>query len=109
MLFLFGTRVENADDVVGLRAAALMLLDGLQQVAGAPVVQEEEPLAEAPERRGPELAAVGAALERISKGDLPDVSSDEVALAADIVNLADADIKPDDNVRRLFEEVTRPH
>jgi len=40
-------------------------LDGLPQIRRAPVVQEEDALAEAPERRGPELVASGLALEDV--------------------------------------------
>src|SRR5581483_9386552 len=50
------------DDAVRLRALALVRLDRLREVARAAVVQEEEPLPEAPERRGAELVAAGVAL-----------------------------------------------
>ena len=39
--------------------------DRFEQIRRAPVVQEEDPLAEAPERRGPELVASGLALDDV--------------------------------------------
>ena len=39
-----------------------MGLDGLEQVAGAAIMQEENALAYAPQRRGAELPSVGVAL-----------------------------------------------
>ena len=39
-----------------------MKLDRLKQVAGAAVMQEDDALADAPERRGAELPAIGLAL-----------------------------------------------
>src|SRR5260370_28292019 len=40
-----------------------MLDDGLEQVAGPPVVEEEQPLADAPERNGAEFVRPGLALD----------------------------------------------
>ena len=49
MLFLaFAKRVEVHDGAVALGAGALMLADRLPQVVGAAVVQEEDPLSQAP-------------------------------------------------------------
>src|SRR5882724_10905612 len=60
--------VVSIDHGVGLRraelgvAAAAVSLDRLDEVIRAPVVQEEEPLAQTPERRGPKLVAARDAL-----------------------------------------------
>src|SRR6266403_5359048 len=42
-----------------------MLDDGLQEVAGPPVVEEEQPLADAPERRGSEFTRPGSTLDDV--------------------------------------------
>ncbi len=49
--------VESVDDPVRFRAIALVFPDRLHQVLGPTVMQEEDPLTESPERRGPEIAA----------------------------------------------------
>src|SRR5271170_3231852 len=58
--------VELADYAVGLRAGAGMGLDGVEQAAigrsGAAVMEEENALANAPERSGAELIGTGRAL-----------------------------------------------
>src|SRR5262249_51454232 len=54
--------VEPGDDAVSLGPIAGMRFDRLQQVFGASVMQEEDTLADAPQRRRPELATVGATL-----------------------------------------------
>src|ERR1700690_3417187 len=54
--------VELADDSVRLRARAGMLLDGLQQVQSPPVMQKEQPLADAPQGGGTEFVGAGPAL-----------------------------------------------
>src|SRR6185369_6305136 len=54
--------VEVADDAVRLGAVARVLADGALEVRGAPVVQEEDPLAETPQRRGAEFPRTRLAL-----------------------------------------------
>lgn len=54
--------VEVVDDGVRFRALAGVLLDGVEQIAGTAIVQEENTLAEAPERRRAELIGAGCAL-----------------------------------------------
>src|SRR6185295_18319629 len=46
---------EVLDDAVGLRADTLMRANGCRQIRCPAVVQEEDPLTEPPERRGPEF------------------------------------------------------
>src|SRR6185312_3903164 len=63
LLLALGERVEHAHHAVRLARVAggerpaLVRVDGIQQVARAPVVQEVEALAHAPEGRRAELAA----------------------------------------------------
>src|SRR5207245_2262415 len=63
--------VEPVDDSVRLRRAELEVAgaavspDRLQEVIRAAVVKEEDPLAETPERGGPELVATGRALQAV--------------------------------------------
>jgi hypothetical protein len=51
-----------ADHSVGFGARTSMLLDGVEYVRGAPIVQEEDPLADAPEWRSAELVGTRSAL-----------------------------------------------
>src|SRR5262245_17112208 len=53
---------EVVDHTVRLRAEALVLTDRDHQVVGAAVVQEENPLPEAPQRRGAEFPRARLAL-----------------------------------------------
>src|SRR5712692_10482233 len=46
---------DAIDHTVGLRPGARMLTDRLEQICRPPIVQEENALAEAPQRRTPEL------------------------------------------------------
>src|SRR5205823_1096946 len=63
---LFLTRGEVVEEeegrVVRLRAVAVVRGDGRDQIARPAVMQEEDALAEAPQRRGAELVAAGVAL-----------------------------------------------
>src|SRR5882672_1943431 len=54
--------IKVADHAVCFRALAGMLLDGNANIGGAAVMQEEQALADAPQRRATELPAVGEAL-----------------------------------------------
>jgi hypothetical protein len=54
--------IEIRDHLVGFRAAAGVILDRGQQVIGAPVMQEEDALADPPQRCATELEAIGVAL-----------------------------------------------
>src|SRR5262245_4464462 len=71
LLLSFAQGAEVIDHPVGLGwlepgvARALVSQDGLHEVAGAAVVQEEEPLAETPQRRGAELVALGGPLQDV--------------------------------------------
>src|SRR5213592_5202277 len=68
----FRERVEVGDHGVRLRwrkvlvAGARMGLDRLQQVRRSPVVQEEDPLPEPPQGRGPKLVAPRVSLEDVA-------------------------------------------
>src|SRR5262247_556170 len=68
LLVALAKAVVVVDDAVRLRgrvsrvAPAPVLLDRLDEIAGAPVVEEEDPLSEAPQRRGPELVGPGPSL-----------------------------------------------
>src|SRR5580658_9871423 len=55
-------QIEVVDDLVGFRAAALVVLDRGQQVVGPSVMEEEDALADTPERGAAELLAIGTAL-----------------------------------------------
>ena len=50
------------DDAICLAATAPMILDGLHQVGGPSIVEEEDALPDAPERSASELVGTGAAL-----------------------------------------------
>src|SRR4030095_8506483 len=69
LLITFAQAVVPVDHGVGLRRAELAAgatpvgLDGLVGVLRAAVVQEEDALAETPQRRGPELVTPGPALQ----------------------------------------------
>ena len=53
---------EIADDGVGLGAGTGVFLNGIDEIGGTTIVEEENPLTESPERRGAELVGSGAAL-----------------------------------------------
>ena len=55
LLLVFRQTVEVPDDDVGLRAGAGVILDGLHEIGSSTVMQEEQPLAESPERSRAEL------------------------------------------------------
>jgi len=61
-LLLNGQLIEVFDDFIGLAAVALVSPDGLNQVGGAPIMEEEDALSDAPERSSSELVRAGAAL-----------------------------------------------
>ena len=54
--------VEIADDPVRFGARAGVLLDGVEEILCAPVMEEEDALPEAPEWRGTEFVGACAAL-----------------------------------------------
>src|SRR5258705_12230440 len=58
LLVVTRQQVEVVNHVVGFRSAARVLLDRSVDVAGAAVVQEEQTLADAPQRCGAELATI---------------------------------------------------
>src|SRR5262245_1534288 len=62
-----GPRAEVPGRVVAAvrEAAREVVLDGHEQIRSAAVVEEEEPLAEAPERRRAELVRTGVPLEYV--------------------------------------------
>jgi hypothetical protein len=53
---------EVLDHLIGFRPRTRVLRDSCRQVVGTAVVQEEQALADTPQRRGPELLAIGIAL-----------------------------------------------
>src|SRR5258707_10531240 len=55
-----------------------MLDDGLQEGAGPPVVEEEQPLADAPKRHGPEFARPGSTLDDVVGKSCAHVMHEEV-------------------------------
>ena len=60
---MLGTQLsEIADDGVGFRAGAGMFADGVEEIRSTAIVEEEDALTEAPERRGAELVGTGSAL-----------------------------------------------
>src|SRR5215475_2723855 len=54
--------VEVLNHLVSFAPLARVRLDRLHQILRAPIVQEEYPLSQAPQRRSAELVAAGAAL-----------------------------------------------
>jgi hypothetical protein len=62
LLLLRSQPVEMFDDPICLAATAPMILDGLHQVGGPSIVEEEDALPDAPERSGSELVGTGATL-----------------------------------------------
>src|SRR5205807_9851881 len=66
VLLLAGTEVvEILFHIEGFRAAACMVLDGVQQVGSAPVVHQEDSLSKAPQGSRAELVAARSALRDI--------------------------------------------
>ena len=55
LLLGFRQTVEVPDDGVGFRAGARVILDRLHKIGRPPVMQEEQPLAQSPERSRTEL------------------------------------------------------
>src|SRR5437879_7083404 len=72
--------VEVVDDRVRLRARARMRLDGLDQILGAAVMQEEDALSDAPQRCAAELASARTALPDAVGQSLPHVVQRKVAV-----------------------------
>src|SRR5712692_4863044 len=76
--------IELVDDGIGLGglksvvARALVRPDGREQVAGAAVMQEEDALPEAPERRRPNLVPPRLALDDIVGEPRPHLVDEEV-------------------------------
>ena len=62
LLLLNGQLIEVFNDPIGLAAVALVSLDGINQVGGTSIVEEEDALSDAPERSGSELVGAGATL-----------------------------------------------
>jgi hypothetical protein len=62
LLFLSAQLVEVFDDLICLAASASVSFDGVNQVAGASVVKEEDALPEAPKGSCSELVGARAAL-----------------------------------------------
>jgi hypothetical protein len=62
LLFLGAQPIEMLDHSVGLAATALVSSDGFYQVGRPSIMQEENALADAPERRSAKLVGAGAAL-----------------------------------------------
>jgi hypothetical protein len=57
--------IEVCDYLIGFRPGARVLRDSCHEVVGAPVMQEEQALADTPQRRRPELLAIGIALGNV--------------------------------------------
>src|SRR5262245_32579437 len=57
-----GKGIEVGNHLVGFRSSAGMRGDRLEQIPGAAVMQEEDALADAPQRSGTELLATSVAL-----------------------------------------------
>src|SRR5437899_1219511 len=66
-------------------AAAAMGEDGLHQVIRAAIVQEEDSLAEAPERRGPELVAPRNPLDDVVGQPRPHIVDQQVREEVDVL------------------------
>jgi hypothetical protein len=57
---------------------ARMRMDGLNQICGPAIVQEEDSLAQAPERGGAELVASGSSLADVVRETRPHVVQDQI-------------------------------
>src|SRR5580765_7559069 len=62
LLLSLAQHVEVGDGAIRLREHASVRPDGRDQIGRPAVVQEEQPLTESPERRGPELSRSGLTL-----------------------------------------------
>src|SRR5262249_3959184 len=62
LLLLRAQFIEMFNDLIGLAAPALVSADGFHQIGRAAIVQEENALADTPERSGSELVWASAAL-----------------------------------------------
>ena len=62
LLLLSAQPIETFDDLICLAARALVISDGIDQVARSSVMEEEDALSDAPEGSGSELVGAGAAL-----------------------------------------------
>ena len=67
--FLLLRRIQVVEELLlhsgGFTAVAGVLLNRVEQVRGAPVVQQEDALSEPPQRSGAELVAARAALRNV--------------------------------------------
>jgi hypothetical protein len=57
--------IEVCDHLIGFRPRARVLRDSCHEVVAAAVMQEEQALADTPQRRRPELLAIGIALGNV--------------------------------------------
>ena len=62
LLLLSAQLIEMFDDLIGLAARALVVSDGVYQVARSSVMEEEDALSDAPEGSGSKLVGAGAPL-----------------------------------------------
>jgi hypothetical protein len=62
LLLLHAQPIEMLDYSICLAAAALVSSDGFAQIGRPPIMQEEDSLSDAPQRRGSELVGAGATL-----------------------------------------------
>lgn len=63
ILLLAGTEIcEVLHDRIGFAALTGVSLDGLDEISRAAIMQQKDPLSEAPKRRSTELIAASAAL-----------------------------------------------
>jgi len=62
LLLLRVQMLEVVDYVVGFRALAGVFVNGIEEIGGAAIVEEEDALAEAPERRGAKFVSGSGAL-----------------------------------------------
>src|SRR5262249_7254150 len=75
---------EVVDDRVGFRARTPVRQDGGQQIGGSSVVEEENALAEAPQRGRPELGGTGAALNDVVREARPQVVDEQIREQVDV-------------------------
>lgn len=62
LLLLNGQLIEVFDDLIGLAAVAPVSPDSINQVGRTPIMEEEDALSDAPQRRSSELVGTGATL-----------------------------------------------
>src|SRR6202007_3255203 len=78
LLLLSRQPVEVLDDFICFAAVAVGSVDGVQQVGGAAIVEEEDALSNAPEGSGAELVGAGAALRDAVGETLTHVMDDKI-------------------------------